>query len=226
MHRSPSRKIWRKILWGLLFTVLFMLSVVLGTTVLILSRFSGTAQLPSECGVVFGAAVYGSRPSMAVMRRVDRAADLYRQKMLSKIFVTGGKGNGARLSEAAVMKARLLSENVSPADIFMEDKARSTWENLLFTRPLTAGCTSVTGISDAFHLARIELLARRQGWKTIQTYPAPRPLSFRLEMQGLEREVAAYLYYALRLDRIWNIAPTAIYIEQGNRIDTPSVLVN
>ena len=226
MRLLPRKKIWRRLLWGLLIAVILCLSTVLMTIVIILSHFSGTAQLPSECGVVFGAAVYGSRPSMAVMRRVDRAADLYRERRISKIFVTGGKGNGARLSEAAVMRTSLLSENVSPADIIIEDKARSTWENLLFTRPLTAGCTSVTGISDAFHLARIELLARRQGWNTIRTWPAPRPESSQLELKGFEREVVAYLYYALRLDRIWNIAPTATYIETDTSSNTPSVLVN
>ena len=226
MRLMPSKKTGRRLVRVLLFFLLFGLSLLVTTICIILSRFGGTAQLPSECGIVFGAAVYGSRPSMAVMRRVDRAADLYRQHMLDKIFVTGGKGNGARLSEAAVMKTRLVSENVSPAGIVVEDKARSTWENLLFTRPLTAGCRSVTGISDAFHLARIELLARRQGWRMIRTYPAPRPESFRLELRGFEREIAAYLYYALRLDRIWNIAPTATYIEENNRIDTPAILVN
>lgn len=220
-----KKTVWR-LIYALTIAGLFVFCIVATVTALILSRFDGTAQLPADCGIVFGAAVYGNRPSMAVMRRVDAAVDLYHAHQLSKIFLTGGKGDGARLSEAAVMKARALSEAIPASALIMEDKARSTWENLLFTRPLTAQCDSVIGISDAFHLARIELLAHRQGWGDFRTSPAPRPESRSLEVRSFVREVAGYLYYALFLDTIWDIAPTAIYLEGNNRTDTPSILVN
>ncbi len=226
MRLLPSKKFLRRCTKAVLVLVLLVLCVILTTAAVIISRFTGTAALPADCAVVFGAAVYGSRPSMAVMRRVDAAVDLYHQKMLRKIFVTGGKGNDARLSEAAVMKARALKQAVPPSAIITEDRARSTWENLLFTRPLTVGCTSVIGISDAFHLARIELLAQRQGWQELRTSPAVRPESRSQELRNFAREVGGYLYYALYIDRILDIAPTATYIEADSRPDTPSILVN
>lgn len=224
MHQA-SKRLWRVLVRTVLFATLSVLIALLASAGFILSDFSGTATLPADCGIVFGAAVYGSRPSMAVQRRIDAAVALYRRHLITRIFMTGGKAGGDRLSEAAVMRARAIHGGVDPRDIVTEDRARSTWENLLFTRPLTESCGTVVAISDAFHLARIGLLARRQGWGTLQTFPAARPSSFALEARGIGREVLGVLYYAFHVDILWNIAPTATYLE-SSRSATPAVLVN
>lgn len=176
----------------------------------ILSRFDGQASLPADCAIVFGAAVYGNRPSPAVLRRVRAAVDLYHGKMVRRLFMTGGKGGNDQLTEAEVMQGIALRDGVPLRDITLEKRARSTMENIRFTIPLAGECTSVLAVSDEYHLARIELLARRAGWRNLQTYPAAPPESRQREVHSLLRETVGYLYYQLFLDRIWDITPTAL----------------
>lgn len=185
------------------------------------SRFDGTGTLPADCAIVFGAAVYGSRPSGAVVRRVTEAVELYKAGMIKRVFVTGGKSEGDQHSEADVMRRFALGNGVLPEDITVETQARSTWENLVYTRPLTEDCETVVGISDRYHLARIELLARRQGWGSLGTLPARDLPDPRIEFRSVLREVAGSIYYALFLDAIWNAAPTAT-LEDAGIIEKPT----
>lgn len=169
----------------------------------IYSRFDGTAAFPVDCAVVFGAAVYGSSlPGPAIVRRVGAAAELYREGSVKRIILSGGKGAGNRQSEAQVMLTQAVAQGIAREDIVLEQESHSTWENLLYSRPLTEGCLSTVGVSDRYHLARIELLARRQGWDDLTTAPAGGELIRSFETRSLLREIVAFIYYALRIDAI------------------------
>jgi uncharacterized SAM-binding protein YcdF (DUF218 family) len=169
----------------------------------VIGGFSGNAVLPADCGIVFGAAVYGyAQPGPAIVRRISTAARLYREGKVKKLIVTGGvgRGGGVSLSEADVMRAQAVAYGVKSFDIITEGESHSTVENLALTQPLAKSCESVVGISDGYHLARIRLLASRTGWTGFQTVPAddrPGPFS---EMRSVIREVFAFLYYGLHLD--------------------------
>lgn len=177
-------------------------TVIITTGLFIVSRSHGSAVLPADCAIVFGGAVYGHRPGPAIVRRVEAAAAAYRQGKIQTLFLTGGKGWNDVSTEAQAMEDLAMEQGVRSQDIILEERARSTWENLLFTRPLTGSCASVVGISDAFHLARIELLARRQGWGSLTTLPTNLRPTSRSALKSFLREVFAYLYYVLRTDRI------------------------
>lgn len=176
--------------------------VFLGATLQVYSQFDGdTEALPADCAIVFGAAVYGnSIAGPAIVRRVSTAAHLYRNGQINRLILSGGKGVGNARSEANVMRSEAIGQGVSASDIVLEEESHSTWENIQNSKNLTSGCKSVVGISDAFHLARIELVARRQGWGKLPTIPAgnrPQPMS---EQQSVLREVFAYIYYAFYMD--------------------------
>jgi vancomycin permeability regulator SanA len=183
--------------------IIVLLTVV---TLSIRSYFGGTATLPSECAIVFGAAVYGyDLPGPAIVRRVGKAAALYHEGNVQTLILSGGtgKGSGVSESEASVMRAYAMELGVDPMDIILESASHSTWENLLFARPLTEQCKKVIGISDQFHLARIELLSWRQGWGELDTIPAEERPPAISERRSLVREVFAMLYYAFYLDTIF-----------------------
>ncbi len=171
---------------------------------IIRAHFDGTANLPADCAVVFGAAVAGyDLPGPAIQRRVGTAADLYHAGHIRRLILSGGVGKGSGLSEseAIVMSRHAVQLGVDPAHITLEPDSHSTWENLRYSRNLTNGCESVVGISDAFHLARIEFLSWRQGWGELDTVPATQRPPERSERQSVQREVFAMLYYAFYLDR-------------------------
>ncbi len=202
----PVRRFFIRLLWSgvaILAAFMVLLAVV---TLSIRSYFGGTAQLPADCALVFGAAVYGyDTPGPAILRRVGKAAALYRDGQVRTLILSGGvgKGSGASDSEASVMRTHAVALGVDPQDIVLESSSHSTWENLLYARPLTEGCEKVVGISDQFHLARIELLSWRQGWGALNTLPAEERPPVLNEWRSTVREVFAMVYYAFYLDRLF-----------------------
>jgi hypothetical protein len=65
------------------------------------------------------------------------------------------------------------------------------------------------GISDAYHLTRIRLLAKRAGWEDFGVIPADeRPQGFS-EVRSIIREVFAVVYYGLHLDAFIEL-PSAV----------------
>lgn len=168
----------------------------------VLSRFGGTATLPADCALVFGAAVHGKEmgdelAGPGIARRVSTAADLYHKKLIKKLFLSGGKGSGTYITEAQVMKSYAEQRGVEAGDMILEGDSTSTWENIHNTRPLMAGCRTVVGISDRYHLARIEFLAGKQGWG-LKTYPAAMHATIGFEAWSVVRETLAILFYAFQ----------------------------
>ncbi len=195
-----------KILLRLLLVALITgVSGILLTLIFVLISLRGNAALPADCGVVFGAAVLPQRNGSgrvitsqagpAILRRVQTAADLYKRGMLKKIFLTGGRGEGMRLSEAEVMRKVAIQDGVKPESLRLESQSRSTEENIAFTKPLTGSCSSIVAISDNYHLARISLLSWQSHWK-VGTYPAASSAPFSFEWRSIVREVVAILYEA------------------------------
>lgn len=169
--------------------------------------FTGNAEFPADCAIVFGAAVTrGSQPGPAITRRVAAAADLYRNDKINRLILTGGRGEGNARSEAEVMEQFALQQGIVRSDITLENEAHSTWENLQYSRNLTKDCSSVVAISDQYHLGRIRLLAWRQGWFDLQLYPAQdrEPLAG-IERWSFQREVFGVLYYGLFFDWFWQL---------------------
>ncbi len=104
-----------------------------------------------------------------------------------------------------VMRALAIELGVQPQDIILEDQSHSTWENIAYAKNLTSQCSSVVGVSDPYHLARIELLSWRQGWGDLDTIPATVPLADRPPLYNDKpsmREIFAYIYYALFIDLV------------------------
>lgn len=189
-------------------TAVFSAALVASIYGIIYAHFDGTAALPADCGIVFGAAVYGQNlPGPAISRRIEAAAALYREGKIQRLIVSGGKGIGVRESEAQVMRTLAQQLGVEHSDIAVEDQSHSTWENIQYVRDLTRDCASVVGISDQYHLARIELLSWRQGWSALQTVPAIDRPPEESERKSVMREVLAYLYYVLYLDTVFPDLP-------------------
>ena len=106
----------------------------------------GNSELPADCAIVFGTAIwpvysqdgritsYVAGPG--ITRRVTTAVELLKQGNVKKLFLSGGKGEGSQKSEAQVMRSVALSLGADARVITVEDSSRSTWENLVNTRPL------------------------------------------------------------------------------------------
>jgi len=174
------------------------LSIYIAALVTVVRSFDDDATFPVDCAVVFGAAVRrGGEPGPGITRRVSTAADLYHQKYIRTLILTGGKGEPGQASEAAVMKDVALQLGVNKRDIITEDQSNSTWENILYTTELIDECDSIVAISDRYHLARIKLLAHQQGWTDLHTHPASVISTRNFEFKSVLREAVGILYYVV-----------------------------
>lgn len=181
-------------------TVIFVISYICAL-VFVYTNFDGLSigvrkGEGESCGLVFGAAIHkGSLPGPAIVRRVETAVRLYHEKILDHIIFSGGKGSGESTSEAEVMRSYAIKAGIPAGDIIVEDQSRTTWENLVYSRPLVVSCSMVTGISDRYHLARIRLFAFAQGYSNFLTFPSDTDSSQWFELQSTLREALAILYY-------------------------------
>ncbi len=197
------RRLLRAALWlSASATAFFVVALVL-----VYARFPGVSHFPAACAIVFGTAVrptYDAHgqiiytgPGPGILRRVGTAAELYRDGKVKKLFLTGGKGEGMVESEASVMKRIALAGGVSAEDIVIEEESHSTDENLLNTLPRMGDCDSIVGVSDRYHLARIELLSWFDG-RRIQTFPAFPPADQAFENRSVIREALGVMFIALQ----------------------------
>ncbi len=186
----------RRLLLAVVILAVLISGILAGTLSHVLSRFAGNATFPADCGLVFGTAVRPvydrgaivyTGPGPGILRRVAAAADLYRTGRLKKVFLTGGRGEGMAESEASVMQRIAVVQGIRLEDIVIEQESHSTVENLRHSLPLMEDCMSIVGISDRYHLARIELLAARTG-QPIMTYPAEANAGAAFEARSILRE--------------------------------------
>ncbi|HET6431036.1 YdcF family protein [Dyella sp.] len=99
-------------------------------------------------------------PTVYAYGRIARAAALYRQCKAAapdcKLLVTGGDPLHHGRSEAAVYADLLTRLGVPAADLMLEPRSLSTWQNAQFSRPLLLAYAPqrVLLVSSALHLRR------------------------------------------------------------------------
>jgi uncharacterized SAM-binding protein YcdF (DUF218 family) len=122
----------------------------------VLSEGAATA-VSADAGIVLGAALWHDQPSPGLKERLDRAVMLYRGKSVAKLIVSGGLDhNGSVLTEAEGMEKYLLGQGIPEKDILLENRARSTYENLLFSQSIMRqnGWARAVIVTHRFHAAR------------------------------------------------------------------------
>ena len=129
-----------------------------------------------EYAIVLGAKVKkGNIPSLSLRYRLESAATYANAHPHVKLVVTGGQGHDEDIAEALVMKEFLIDNGIAEDRIIIEDKATSTYENLLYSkRLLPENVTGVTLITSDYHLKRAKMLADKLGWET-DVVPAKTP---------------------------------------------------
>ena len=143
----------------------------------------------AKYAVVLGAGLRGDQPSQTLKNRLDKGVEYLRENPEAKIVAAGGVGAAATLSEAEVMKRYLTAQGIAETRVLLEDKSRTTDENLKFTKALIIAregmpAHSIVVITSDYHLYRAKKIAAKY-------YP---------QVQGLAAESALMLKinYAIR----------------------------
>jgi uncharacterized SAM-binding protein YcdF (DUF218 family) len=169
-----------KIVWRGAVAVLALVVVYLGVTffeVWHTARHDGAR--PSDAIVVLGAAQYDGRPSPVLAARLDHALGLYKQHVAPVIVVTGGRATGDRFTEATAGATYLHERGVPDTAILRETQGRSSWESLASAaRFLKArDQTNVVLVSDPYHAARIDDIAKEVGLDAVASPTRTSPIT-------------------------------------------------
>jgi uncharacterized SAM-binding protein YcdF (DUF218 family) len=118
---------------------------------------------PVDAIVVLGAAQYNGRPSPVLRARLNHALGLYRAGLAPLIVVTGGIGTGDTTSEALVGRRYLVTHQVPDSAVIAQPEGRSTMTSMTAVAGSLRqrGLRRVLLVSDAFHMFRLRMEARR-----------------------------------------------------------------
>jgi uncharacterized SAM-binding protein YcdF (DUF218 family) len=156
-----------------------LLFAIAGLTLAYLACFVGVLlasredqRHPAGAIVVLGAAQYNGKPSPVLRARLDHALDLYNEGLSRTIVVTGGIGDGDRVSEATVGRQYLVAHGVPDTAVVVRPEGRSTQASIqsvaAWAHEHDVG--RVLLVSDPFHMLRLRLEAGRVG---LQAWTSP-----------------------------------------------------
>lgn len=120
--------------------------------------------------VVLGSRVIDGRVPPLLAARLDRAVGIYQRQRgeghAPLVVPSGGQGPDESVPEGVAMAEYARGKGVDPAHLVVEDRARTTEENLLLSRALVqerrpGGRMLV--VTNDYHVFRTALLARRLG---------------------------------------------------------------
>lgn len=168
-------KTWLWILVALFLIILFYFSFMSWKVNYTWKHSHGT---PSDCIIILGAAVWDGKPSPALRERLDIAVEAYSSGLAPNIIASGGIG-GSEPSEAVTMKRYLMEKGVPEQAILLEEKSRSTMENLQNSQAIMMGKGYRTAVivTHGFHAYRASLMARSLGMISTVEPVQIRPLS-------------------------------------------------
>jgi len=168
------------------------------TTLAYVFSFYGHASTGThDCAVVFGAAVWpGGNPSHALSDRTHEAIDLYEERRVSCLVLSGADSAYGK-HEVDVMLDIAYERKVDLEDLELDYMGRNTKETI---QNLDSGRSYVL-VSNDFHLARIHLLATQRGLDDFDVHRSVyRQGRYTREPFFVLREVVAFWYYVF--DRV------------------------
>ncbi len=117
--------------------------------------------------VVLGAQVKGTRPSRALLRRIQAAADYLEMNPCAKVIASGGQGPREDITEAQCIYETLVHMGIDPKRILLEERSVSTWENMDYSAALVGKEHRFLIVTNGFHLYRAMKTARMLGIKKV-----------------------------------------------------------
>lgn len=186
----------RLLVLGLAVLALTMIAVQAMSSRMLEAHRDGRDMEPVDVIIVLGAGVDGDGVlGYSSRRRVAAAAAAYRAGNARFLMTTGGRGGWhPERTGAELMADHAVSLGVPREAILLEDRSRTTLENLRFGFAIAEarGLSRVALASDAMHLARARALA---GWLGRPDLPL-------VAADGLGRE--------LHVERAWNLLREAL----------------
>ena len=153
----------------------------------------------TQCLVVLGAGVYGTRPSASLRSRMDKALEYMNANSHVKAILSGGQGPGEDISEAEAMRRYLTEKGISEDRLILEGASTNTVENLTFSFEIAEkqGFSNITIVTNEFHQFRSQRLAGQMGYQ-VGGLAAPVPKQGLFPLSCFVREYCSILLMYVR----------------------------
>ncbi|QXT39682.1 YdcF family protein [Gymnodinialimonas ceratoperidinii] len=148
--------------------------------------------------VILGAAVWQNGASPTLRRRTRHGAALYHEGHGDVVIPCGGLGRFPP-TEAEVMAEILRAEGVPSDAIRLEASSTNTVQNIRNAVSLLEGETRVILVSDAYHLPRARLIARREGLEVSTSAPPLKGARLWPQVKGWLWEIPGVIAVVLRI---------------------------
>jgi len=155
---------------------------------------------PADCVIVLGARVMPNGSlSTALLRRVEKALEVYEAGLAPAIIVCGAQGSDEPVDEATAMKEYLVSRGVPEEDVFADPDSRNTRENLANARAIMRenGMESAIVVTNAYHVARAKAIAGDLGIQALGA-SARMPRGLYIPWKMRIREALSWINYLVR----------------------------
>lgn len=119
----------------------------------------------NETVIILGCGVYGTRPSLALIERMETAMS-YMKHNDSVCIVSGGQGRLEDISEAEAMYTYMTKHGIQASRIKQENKSTSTEENILFSKRIMEEnhlSNAVVIVTQSYHMYRASLICEKFG---------------------------------------------------------------
>lgn len=147
---------------------------------------------PARAIVVLGAAQYDGQPSPVLRERLDHAVELYENKIAPVVWVTGGRQEGDRFSEASASSRYLIRRGIPNEAVQLETHGGNSYESLAATARYLRNRDQreVLLVSDAWHSYRVLAIAKEVGLRP-RVSPSSRARLTGTGLRRLARETVA-----------------------------------
>lgn len=126
------------------------------------ARVRTTADVPArQVAVVFGAGLWDGKPSPYLANRLRAAAQLYRDKKVKVVLVTGDNSR-VEYDEPDAMRTFLVEHGVPDSRIVSDFAGFDTWDSCVRARKIF-GVKRAVLVTQGFHIRRAIALCRAAG---------------------------------------------------------------
>ena len=161
-NRIPQMIRW---IFGILCGVFFLSFLVIEGMVIRQMHAQGEKNL--DYVIVLGAQVHADKPSVVLKYRLDEAILYLNENPETICIVSGGQGKNEPYSEAYGMEKYLTENGIDKERILLEDKSKTTEENLSNSRKYIPEDATVGIITNEFHMFRALQIAEKQGLSNV-----------------------------------------------------------
>lgn len=147
-----------------IFFCMFVLLICL--TLFVMIKTCCKKPIGDETMILLGCGLYGDRPSLALIERMECAISYLQSHKMMKVIACGGQGNDECISEAEAMKRYLIAHGIESERIIMETKSRNTLENICYAKQIIRErcmSKSVVIVTQSYHQYRASLYTQQFG---------------------------------------------------------------